>query len=161
MSALQESSAEYYKEGMSYSPSAITTRSSVIAEPSKRSLRLVYSADWGIDFMSESPSIRIDPEVEREFKALSQEWRNRTAHLSLVNEQANDFAYHQIMAMGEKVLPLIFRELEAKASSGWIWALNAITRGKGPDIRHEDKGNVRSIVAAWLEWGKENGYVRR
>ena len=42
----------------------------------------------------------VDPELEREFKALAQQWRNRTAHLSLSNELANNFAYHQIMAMG-------------------------------------------------------------
>lgn len=109
--------------------------------------------------MPESSLLRIDPELEREFLRLAQQWRCETAHLSVASEKANHLVYHQIMGMGEKVLPLIFRELET-ATSDWFWALRAITR-TSPLISPQDRGNVRKIKAAWLKWGKDHGYVTK
>jgi hypothetical protein len=97
-------------------------------------------------------------ELEEQFYALAQQWRNETAHLSLASEQANNFAYHQIIGMGEKVLPLIFRELR-ETTSDWFWALRAIARDKAPVIPPEDKGKVRRIAEIWMEWGKQHGHV--
>ncbi|MEK6289079.1 MAG: hypothetical protein AABO57_25445 [Acidobacteriota bacterium] len=97
-------------------------------------------------------------ELEQTFTKLAEQWRNETAHLSLAGEKANSFAYHQIMAMGPRVLPLIFRELEA-TTSDWFWALRAIARDKAPVIKPEDRGRVRRIAEIWMDWGKQNGYV--
>lgn len=97
-------------------------------------------------------------EIEEQFQVLVQQWRNETAHLSLMSEKVNNFAYHQIMAMGEKVLPLIFRELKTKPSD-WFWALRAIARDKAPEIPPEAQGRVRIIAEIWLEWGTRYGYV--
>jgi hypothetical protein len=96
--------------------------------------------------------------LEREFKSLAQRWRNETTHLSIASEKANNFAYQQIVGMGEKVLPLIFRELET-TTSDWFWALRAIAREKAPVIPAEDRGRVRRIAEIWMDWGKQNGYV--
>lgn len=99
-----------------------------------------------------------DRELEAEFNALAQQWRDETAHISLSNERANHFAYHQIIGMGEKALPFIFRELR-DTTSDWFWALRAIARKKGPVIPAEDKGKVRRIAEIWMGWGKQHGYV--
>jgi hypothetical protein len=96
--------------------------------------------------------------LEREFKSLAARWRNETTHLSISSEKANNFAYQQIIGMGEQVLPLIFRELET-TTSDWFWALRAIARDRAPVIRAEDRGRVRRIAEIWMEWGKQNGYV--
>jgi hypothetical protein len=96
--------------------------------------------------------------LEREFNTLAEQWRSETAHLSLASEKANNFAYHQIMAMGEKVLPLILRELKNRPSD-WFWALRAIARDKAPEIPPEAQGRVRRIAEIWLEWGKLHGHV--
>lgn len=96
--------------------------------------------------------------LEREFKSLAERWRNETTHLSISSEKANNFAYQQIVGMGEQVLPFIFRELET-TTSDWFWALRAIARDRAPVIRAEDRGRVRRIAEIWMEWGKQNGYV--
>lgn len=96
--------------------------------------------------------------LEREFISLAERWRNETTHLSISSEKANNFAYQQIVGMGEQVLPLIFRELET-TTSDWFWALRAIARDRAPVIRAEDRGRVRRIAEIWMEWGKQNGYV--
>ena len=97
-------------------------------------------------------------EDEQAFRELAEQWRVETSHLSIASEKANSFAYHQIMAMGEKALPLILRELQVKASD-WFWALRAIARDRAPSIPDEDKGMVRRIADRWIEWGKANGYI--
>lgn len=96
--------------------------------------------------------------LEREFRSLAERWRNETTHLSISSEKANNFAYQQIVGMGEQVLPLIFRELET-TTSDWFWALRAIARDRAPVIRAEDRGRVRRIAEIWMEWGKQIGYV--
>lgn len=124
--------------------------------PQLRRLRVVGGRDWGPMVIPEKP--QIDPELEREFKTLMHHWRNETTHLSIVSEKANNFAYQQIIGMGDKVLPLIFRELES-TTSDWFWALRAIARDKAPAIPAEDRGRVRRIAEIWMEWGKRHGYV--
>lgn len=102
--------------------------------------------------------LSIDADTKREFYSLVEKWRNDTMHMSLANERASHFAYHQIMGMGRDALPLIFRELP-DTTSDWFWALRAIARDKAPVIPDEDKGRVRRITEIWLDWGKANGYV--
>lgn len=98
----------------------------------------------------------VDPELEAEFKVLSDQWRRETRMLSSDSDIAASFAYHQIIGMGEKALPLIFREMQERGGR-WFWALRAITR-QNP-VRPEDRGNVRSMTQAWLEWGRQHNYV--
>lgn len=99
---------------------------------------------------------RIDPAVEREFNALTERWRMETRQLSSDSDIAGKFAYHQIIGMGERVLPLIFRELQERGGR-WYWALRAITR-QNP-VRPEERGNVRRMTDVWLQWGRDQGYV--
>ena len=97
-------------------------------------------------------------EDEQAFRELAAQWRSETAHLSLASDQANNFAYHQIMSMGRRALPLIFQELR-ETTSDWFWALRAIVRDKAPVIPDEAKGDVDKVAAIWLQWGVDNGYV--
>lgn len=99
----------------------------------------------------------IDPEIERDFHLLADRWRRETRQLSSDSDIAGKFAYHQIIGMGENVLPLIFTELQERGGR-WYWALRAITR-QNP-VRPEDRGNVRRMTDAWLQWGRDQGYVR-
>lgn len=97
-------------------------------------------------------------EDEQAFHELVNQWRSETAHLSLASDQANNFAYHQIMAMGRRALPLIFDELP-ETTSDWFWALKAIARDKAPAIPADAQGDVDKVAAIWLQWGRDNGYV--
>ena len=103
---------------------------------------------------------KLEESLDEKFRRLAETWRRETKHLSLASEKANNFAYHQIMAMGEKVLPFIFRELQA-TTSDWFWALRAIARDSAPVIPEEDKGRVRRVADIWMDWGKRHGYVSR
>jgi hypothetical protein len=98
------------------------------------------------------------PTVEdaAKFARLASQWREETRALSSDSDIVANFNYHQIMGMGERALPLIFDEMEAHGGR-WFWALRAIT-GENP-VRPEDRGNVRRMTEAWLEWARERKYV--
>ncbi|MGI9104707.1 MAG: hypothetical protein ACR2G4_00505 [Pyrinomonadaceae bacterium] len=100
-----------------------------------------------------------DPGLEEEFGALVDQWRAETMHLSSTTEKAMNLAYQQIIGMGKEVLPLILRELQYRGGH-WFWALSVITRGRENPVRPEDRGNVRRMAQAWLEWGRLKGYLQ-
>lgn len=106
--------------------------------------------------------IDIDPVVENEFNRLAAEWRRETRHLSIESERATHLRYQQIIGMGDRALPFIFRDLQqlGTVKSDWFWALSAITRFE-PIISSENLGRVGPLTAAWLEWGRHNGFVAR
>ena len=58
--------------------------------------------------------------------------------------------------MGPDVVPLLIRDL-AERPTHWFWALKAIT-GIDP-VAPADRGNVRKMTKAWLNWGKEQGHL--
>ena len=64
-------------------------------------------------------------------------------------------SYQKIIGMGEKVVPLILRELETRPNH-WFWALKAIT-GADP-IQSHQRGKISEMTKAWLSWARENGY---
>lgn len=97
------------------------------------------------------------PEEERAFAALAAQWRAEIRHLSSDTDITGRFAYHQIIGMGARALPLIFRQLQEHGGP-WFWALRAITR-ENP-VRPEDRGSVRRMTEAWLDWGRQRGHVR-
>ena len=64
-------------------------------------------------------------------------------------------AYQQIIAMGLEVVPLLFRELEREPDH-WFRALHVLT-GADP-VPPESRGKIREMAAAWLRWGRDQGY---
>jgi len=108
----------------------------------------------------ESPSkaknvLESQVELETEFKKFAEEWRIETGMLSLVTQKSMHQAYQRIIGMGQPVIPLILRDLEQKPDH-WFWALRAIT-GDNP-VKPEQRGRMRQMAQAWIEWGKEHGY---
>jgi len=95
-------------------------------------------------------------EFEHTFAELTDTWRKETAIFSSATTIAMHPAYQRIIGMGEKVIPLILRELQ-KEPDHWFWALSAIT-GDNP-IQPEDAGDIEKMRNAWLEYGKEHGYL--
>jgi hypothetical protein len=66
-------------------------------------------------------------------------------------------AYQQIIGLDSPALPLILLELRRELDH-WFWALKAIT-GQDP-VPPESRGRVQKMTDAWLDWGREHGYVR-
>jgi hypothetical protein len=95
-----------------------------------------------------------DTSLEKRFQKLAEEWRDKTLHLSFIEDRAVHPAYQRIIGMGPRVLPLILRELQAKPDH-WFWALHAIT---GEDPAAPD-AIFAEATRAWLAWGREQGYL--
>lgn len=106
-------------------------------------------------FASEIP-IRYseDSELEHKFRRLADEWRDETIMYSLALQKTAHPAYLRIIAMGERAMPFILRELQEKGGY-WFVALNAIS-GEDPV---QPGSNYEQAAQAWLKWGKDKGYI--
>ncbi|MBE9096320.1 hypothetical protein [Tychonema sp. LEGE 07203] len=94
-------------------------------------------------------------EIEETFLELAEQWRRETGMMSLVTKMSMHPAYQRIIGMGQAVVPLILRELEQEPDH-WFWALQAIT-GANP-VESEQRGRLKQMAEAWIQWGRENGY---
>jgi len=90
-----------------------------------------------------------------EFYNLVTTWRNETQIAPTAVDLAMHPAYQRIIGMGNKVVPLLLRELEERPDH-WFWALESIT-GAHP-ILPSQQGNIPQMSDAWLKWAEENGY---
>lgn len=93
--------------------------------------------------------------LEERFLLLVEQWQQETGMLSLVQKMVIHPAYQRIIGMGQPVVPLILRELEREPDH-WFWALESIT-GANP-VQGDERGRLDQMAAAWLMWGRENGY---
>lgn len=91
------------------------------------------------------------------FITLKTKWEAETAHLSSITEIAMYPAYQEIIGMGSIAIPLILSEMKTKPGH-WFWALKSIT-GEDP-VLPSQRGRIKEMVKAWLQWGKEQGYVK-
>lgn len=95
-------------------------------------------------------------QLSRKFDRLAATWRYYNNTMSSVSEMALLSSYQEIIGMGEVAIPLILDELVNRPNH-WFWALRSIT-GENP-IKPEDRGNIPKMTEAWLEWGRQNGYI--
>jgi hypothetical protein len=95
-------------------------------------------------------------DIREEFQLLADEWIRASEFLSSPTQIAMLWPYQRIIGLGRAAIPLILREL-AKEPRQWFWALQAIT-GEDP-VEEPERGNVRRMAEAWLQWGKEHGHV--
>ena len=65
-------------------------------------------------------------------------------------------AYQRIIGLGPQAIPLILAEMQREPRH-WFWALAALT-GENP-VSLADQGRVPEMTAAWLMWGRENGWI--
>jgi hypothetical protein len=96
---------------------------------------------------------------EAKFKRLAEAWQKDTAIHSSMTKIVMHPAYQKIIGMGSDALPFLFKQLrlEGDEPNHWFWALAAIT-DKNP-VPQESRGHIAEMSKAWLEWGRENGYV--
>ena len=93
--------------------------------------------------------------VEQRFRRLETLWNAETGYLSSDTEIVGHPAFREIISIGEAVVPLMMKDLAERASL-WVWALPEIT-GADP-VPPPDRGNIRKMSHAWLQWGRERGY---
>ena len=111
------------------------------------------SADLPESFVIEDTE---DEVVKRRFAHLAERWREETAALSSVSQIAMHPAYQEIIGLGSAAAPLILRELQRRPGH-WFWALRAIT-GEDP-VRLEQRGKIKEMAEAWIQWGVESGVL--
>lgn len=90
------------------------------------------------------------------FITLKNKWEQETIFLSSAAEICMHTSYQQIIGMGPVAIPLILSEMKKKPGH-WFWALQAIT-GEDPVLPAE-RGRIKKMTAAWLRWGKMEGYL--
>ncbi|BDA71005.1 hypothetical protein CAL7716_051710 [Calothrix sp. PCC 7716] len=103
------------------------------------------------DVESEVPS-----EISNRFYILANQWEVEVEGISSTATMSEHPAYQEIISMGNKIVPLLLQELK-KNPLYWLLALNKIT-GVNP-IKPEQRGKVKQMAEAWLEWGKNQGYL--
>jgi hypothetical protein len=92
---------------------------------------------------------------EERFRQLTRQWKEATRLMSSITDMATHPAYQQIIGMGQVALPWIFEEMRCDPDQ-WFWALKSIT-GDDP-VSDADRGNLRRMTQAWLNWAKDHGY---
>ena len=98
--------------------------------------------------------------IKQRFYSNLEKWQEATADISSLPVIINHAAYKGIIGLGPQALPLIFSEMQ-KEPDFWFDALRSIT-GINDDedpVRSEDRGDLRAMTIAWLDWADRNGYV--
>ncbi len=93
------------------------------------------------------------------FQSLVKAWRSERSAASWVTDMATCPAYQGIIAMGPGAIPLILAQLESEGDEPdhWFWALRALT--DADPVREEDRGDIVKMAAAWVGWGRAQGYA--
>lgn len=90
------------------------------------------------------------------FVYLAKEWKQTRGAASTAKMMSLNPAYMRIINMGECVIPLILKELQAQPDH-WFLALNLLT-GINP-IPKQSHGKIKEMTEAWLKWGQKQGYI--
>ena len=95
-------------------------------------------------------------DMKDEFNRLASEWKSGRRRGADVAQMIEHPAYRSIVGMGEQAIPLMLEELEHELDH-WFPALREIA-GASP-IPEESKGNLAKMREAWLQWGRDEGYL--
>lgn len=90
------------------------------------------------------------------FQRLAAEWKDQSQFLSNTVQMAMLRPYQRIIGMGSPAIPLLLAELQREPDH-WFWALESIT-DQNP-VQKEASGTVQLMAKAWVEWGKQQGYL--
>ena len=102
------------------------------------------------------PASRQVEGIHEKFNRLVDRWRKETVFQSSAHQMATHPSYQEIIGIGRDAIPFLLQELERNPDH-WFWALRSIT-GIDP-VPQEDRGHVRAMTDAWLEWGRLQGHI--
>lgn len=93
-----------------------------------------------------------------DFDCLADDWeRNRPRGVRMADMVMHP-SYQKIIGMGPQAIPWLLERLEERGGH-WFWAISAITRAEDA-VPAENRGNLRDMTAAWLEWGRQHGFAQ-
>lgn len=93
--------------------------------------------------------------VEERFRRLEAAWLADVGFSSSSTALRSHPAFQEIIGLGPAVVPFMLRDLEERPRH-WVWALPSIT--SADPVPASDRGNIARMSAAWLRWGREQGY---
>ena len=98
-----------------------------------------------------------------EFKGYADAWKqSRPKGSSSAMQMAGDPNYLRIINMSERAVPCLLRQLQNELRTGepdhWFAALWATTNGVNP-VPEADRGKMRKMAEAWIEWGGRQGLL--
>ena len=114
-----------------------------------------------VEIVNALPYLRFDDGAEPPpdpdaFRQLADRWEEETIYLSNPRQIAQHPAHQEILGMGLGAVPLILKRLKDQGGH-WFSTLRALTAAD--PVPPKDRGNVPAMTAAWLEWGRRNGYA--
>lgn len=95
-------------------------------------------------------------EAKKEFANLASQWTQDVEGMSSTVEMAKHPAYQKIVSMGQAVVPFLLEDLRQNPIY-WLPALRQITQ-ENP-VQPGQRGKIKQMAEAWLNWGKEKGYI--
>jgi len=111
--------------------------------------------DWVFSYHYDNDEIVL----QKKFNELATQWKKETGGYSTVKQMVANENYKYIIAMGPQVLPFIFKDLMIEPNY-WFEALRLITRIEKDPIPDKYYGNLNKMSRYWLEWGKQNKYIK-
>lgn len=102
------------------------------------------------------PDAMVSAEVEQRFRELAEIWYTDTLVLSSYFEKILHPAYQKILTLGKPVIPFILAELQDMPND-WFWALRLLS--DDDPVKPEQAGDMQAMADAWIQWGREEGYV--
>lgn len=105
-------------------------------------------------------AVAIDTRPLRErFLEQANKWEQETKFVSSVTKRVSHQSYTAILGMGREpgIVEILLHDLQTNRRP-WFWALSYITESN--PIKPEDAGKTDKMIAAWVGWGKEKGYIR-
>ena len=101
-------------------------------------------------------AVEVDPELERRFDELVNQWIRETGGDSSGLKVLAHPAYHEILGMGQAAVPLIFRHLDESGGYHWYAALKQLT---GADPVPDDARGRRRAREIWLAWARDHDWL--
>lgn len=137
-----------YQAGWRRQPSATPVLLTVEIETDSAS-PVMAAYDWN----------RLALEILRpEFDARVADWSAATAHLSSPARIYSHPTYQRLMMLGREIVPLILEDIRHGAAVDWYEALRAFANDFDP-VTDAERGHVALMDAAWLRWGRDNGFI--
>ena len=100
------------------------------------------------------PKIKQSRDYVHLFDGLVNQWKAETLTMSSLGQMTALKSFKDITAMREKVLPLIYRNLQKQPS--WLVVAGIEIAGENPTPAAA-QGNIIRIVDAWLRWAERTG----
>ena len=113
--------------------------------------------------MAMQPKTRVAKDLESTFNALADDLEGQADFFSFQRQMAQRLASPRILELGQEAIPLILRRVEQRGYP-WYLALEAITGIPSPagitvlEAEGERMVDLKEVNAAWLQWGRNQGY---